>query len=143
VVERAFRSLKTLDLKVRPIYHRLEDRVRAHIFLCLLAYYVEWHMREAWRPLLFADEDQAAKRTRDPVAPAQRSAGALRKVHAKVLDDGTPVHSFSTLLKALSGIVRNVCRRRGAGPTEPTVEIVTTPSAPQQRAYALLETITV
>jgi len=143
VVERAFRSLKTLDLKVRPIYHRLEERVRAHIFLCLLAYYVEWHMREAWRPLLFADEDQAAKRTRDPVAPAQRSAGALRKVHAKVLDDGTPVHSFSTLLKALSGIVRNVCRRRGAGPTEPTVEIVTTPSAPQQRAYALLETITV
>jgi transposase len=143
VVERAFRSLKTLDLKVRPIYHRLEERVRAHIFLCLLAYYVEWHMREAWRPLLFADEDQAAKRTRDPVAPAQRSAGALRKVHAKVLDDGTPVHSFSTLLKALSGIVRNVCRRRGAGPDEPTVEIMTTPSPAQQRAYDLLETITV
>ena len=143
VVERAFRSLKTLDLKVRPIYHRLEDRVRAHIFLCLLAYYVEWHMREAWRPLLFADEDQAAKRTRDPVAPAQRSAGALRKVHAKVLDDGTPVHSFSTLLKALSGIVRNVCRRRGADPTEPTTEIVTTPSPAQQRAYELLNTIRV
>ena len=143
VVERAFRSLKTLDLKVRPIYHRLEERVRAHIFLCLLAYYVEWHMREAWRPLLFADEDQAAKRTRDPVAPAQRSAGALRKVHAKVLDDGTPVHSFSTLLKALSGIVRNVCRRRGADPTEPTTEIVTTPSPAQQRAYELLNTIRV
>ena len=143
VVERAFRSLKTLDLKVRPIYHRLEERVRAHIFLCLLAYYVEWHMREAWRPLLFADEDQAAKRTRDPVAPAQRSAGALRKVHAKVLDDGTPVHSFQTLLKRLSGIVRNVCRRRGAGPTEPTTEIVTTPSPEQQRAYELLNTIRV
>ena len=143
VVERAFRSLKTLDLKVRPIYHRLEDRVRAHIFLCLLAYYVEWHMREAWRPLLFADEDQAAKRTRDPVAPAQRSAGALRKVHAKVLDDGTPVHSFPTLLKRLSGIVRNVCRRRGADPTEPTTEIVTTPSPEQQRAYELLNTIRV
>jgi transposase len=143
-VERAFRSLKTLDLKVRPIYHRLEERVRAHIFLCLLAYYVEWHMREAWRPLLFADEDQAAKRTRDPVAPAQRSAGALRKVHAKVLDDGTPVHSFQTLLKRLSGIVRNVCRRRGAGgPAEATVEIVTTPSPEQQRAYDLLNTITV
>jgi transposase len=143
VVERAFRSLKTLDLKVRPIYHRLEERVRAHIFLCLLAYYVEWHMREAWRPLLFADEDQAAKLTRDPVAPAQRSAGALRKVHAKTLDDGTPVHSFQTLLKTLSGIVRNVCRRRGAGPTEPTTEIVTTPSPEQQRAYELLNTIRV
>ena len=142
-LERAFRSLKTLDLKVRPIHHRLEERVRAHIFLCLLAYYVEWHMREAWRPLLFADEDQAAKLTRDPVAPAQRSTGALRKVHAKVLDDGTPVHSFQTLLKALSAIVRNVCRRRGAGPNEPTTEIMTTPTPAQQRAYELLNTITV
>ena len=142
-LERAFRSLKTMDLKVRPIHHRLEERVRAHIFLCLLAYYVEWHMREAWRPLLFADEDQAAKLTRDPVAPAQRSAGALRKVHAKVLDDGTPVHSFQTLLKALSGIVRNVCRRRAAEPSEPTIEIVTTPTPEQQRAYELVNTITV
>jgi transposase len=142
-LERAFRSLKTLDLKVRPIHHRLEERVRAHIFLCLLAYYVEWHMREAWRPLLFADEDQAAKLTRDPVAPAQRSAGALRKIHTKVLDDGTPVHSFQTLLKALSAIVRNVCRRRGAGPNEPTIEIVTTPTPEQQRAYERLNTITV
>jgi len=142
-LERAFRSLKTMDLKVRPIHHRLEERVRARIFLCLLAYYVEWHMREAWRPLLFADEDQAAKLTRDPVAPAQRSAGALRKVHAKVLDDGTPVHSFQTLLKALSGIVRNVCRRRAAEPSEPTIEIVTTPTPEQQRAYELVNTITV
>ena len=128
---------------VRPIYHRREERVRAHIFLCLLAYYVEWHMREAWRPLLFADEDQAAKLTRDPVAPARRSAGALRKVHAKVLDDGTPVHSFQTLLKALSGLVHNVCRRRGAGPDEPTIEMVTMPSPSQQRASDLLNTITV
>jgi hypothetical protein len=142
-VEHAFRSLKTLDLKVRPIYHRREVRVRAHIFLCLLAYYVEWHMREAWRPLLFADEDQAAKATRDPVAPAKRSAGALRKVHAKELDDGTPIHSFQTLLKVLSTIVRNVSRRRGAGPEEGTVEIVTTPTPEQQRAYDLLNTIRV
>jgi len=142
-VERAFRSLKTIDLKVRPIRHRLEERVRAHIFLCLLAYYVEWHMREAWRPLLFSDEDQAAKRTRDPVAPAKRSAAALRKVHTKVLADGTPVHSFSTLLKDLSRIVRNVCRSRGAGPEAPTFELVTTPDSTQQRAYDLLKTITV
>lgn len=72
-VERAFRSLKSIDLEVRPIHHRLEDRVRAHIFICMLAYYVEWHMREALRPLLLADEDQKAKATRDPVAPAKRS----------------------------------------------------------------------
>lgn len=140
-VERAFRALKTIDLKVRPIRHRLEERVRAHIFLCMLAYYVEWHMREAWRPLLFADEDQAAKLTRDPVAPAKRSAAALRKVHTKVLDDGTPVHSFGTLLKNLSQIVRNVCRQRGADPEAPTFEIVTTPSSTQRRAYELLKTI--
>ena len=76
-VERAFRSLKTVDLKVRPIHHRTADRVRAHIFLCLLAYYVEWHMREAWRELMFADPDQQAKATRDPVAPAKRSQAAL------------------------------------------------------------------
>ncbi|MFQ5897304.1 MAG: IS1634 family transposase [Candidatus Methylomirabilia bacterium] len=142
-VERAFRSLKTIDLKVRPIRHRLEQRVCAHIFLCMLAFYVEWHMREAWRPLLFADEDQAAKQTRDPVAPAKRSAAALRKVHTKGLDDGTPVHSFPTLLKDLSRIVRNVCRQRGAGPAAPTFEIVTTPTPTQQRAYDLLKMIAV
>jgi transposase len=78
-VERAFRSLKTLDLNVRPIHHRREPRVRAHIFLCMLAYYVEWHLREAWRPLLFADEDQQANATRDPVAPAKRSPAALSR----------------------------------------------------------------
>ncbi len=79
-VERAFRALKTVDLKVRPIHHRLENRVRAHIFLCMLAYYIEWHLIEAWRPLLFTDEDQAAKAKRDPVAPAERSEEALQKV---------------------------------------------------------------
>jgi transposase len=142
-VERAFRALKTIDLKVRPIRHRLEERVRAHIFLCLLAYYVEWHMREAWRPLLFGDEDQAAKRTRDPVAPAKRSPAALRKVHTKVLADGTPVHSFPTLLKELSSIVRNVCRPRSAGADAPTFELTTTPTPIQQRACELLNTITV
>jgi transposase len=78
-VQRAFRSLKTVGLKVRPIHHRLASRVRAHIFLCMLAYYVEWHMREAWRALLFADEEQAAKSGRDPVATAKRSASAERK----------------------------------------------------------------
>ena len=140
-VERAFRSFKTLDLKVRPIRHRLENRVRAHIFLCMLAYYVQWHMLEAWRPLLFSDEDPGAKTTRDPVAPAQRSERALQKVHSKTLEDGSEVHSFQTLLKLLSGIVRNVCRIPGAPPDAPTFDVVTTPSAKQQRAYELLKAI--
>ena len=140
-VERAFRSFKTMDLKVRPIHHRLADRVRAHIFVCLLAYYVLWHLLEAWRPLLFADEDLEAKKTRDPVAPARRSEEALRKVHSRTLEDGTEVHSFQTLLKFLSSITRNLCRVRSAGPEAPTFEILTTPSAKQQRAFDLLETI--
>jgi hypothetical protein len=141
-VERAFRSLKTIDLEVRPIRHRLEDRVKAHIFLCMLAHYVVWHMMESWRELLFCDEDQQAKTTRDPVAPAKRSSAALDKVHAKVLDDGTPVHSFQTLLNDLSSIVSNACRRPGALTAgEPTFEVVTTPNATQQRAFDLLKSI--
>ena len=140
-VERGFRSLKTIDLKVRPIRHRLEDRVRAHVFLCMLAYYVQWHMLEAWRPLLFCDEDQAAKTTRDPVAAAKRSDAALRKVHSRILDDGSEVHSFQTLLKLLSGIVRNVCRVPGDSGDASTFDVVTTPSAKQRRAFDLLETI--
>ncbi len=142
-VERAFRSLKTVDLQIRPIHHRREHRVRAHIFLCMLAYYVLWHMLEAWRPLLFCDEDQHAKTTRDAVAPATRSEAALRKVHSTTLDDGSEVHSFHTLLTLLSGIVRNVCRVPGAPSDAPTFDVVTTPSATQQRAYQLLETIAV
>ena len=115
-VERAFRSLKTIDLKVRPIHHRTADRVRAHIFLCMLAYYVEWHMREAWRELMFADTDQQAKATRDPVAPAKRSKAALAKAARHTLDDGTPVHSFSTLMAELATIVRNTCRSPSGRP---------------------------
>jgi len=142
-VERAFRAMKSVDIKARPIRHHLEPRVRAHLFLCMLAYYVEWHMREVWRPLIFADEDQEAKKSRDPVAPAVRSEAALRKVQSKVLDDGTQVHSFQTLLKSLSQIVRNRCRLKETGPDGPTVDIVTTPSPEQKRAYDLLDSITV
>jgi len=142
-VERAFRSLKTMDLQVRPIHHRLEGRVRAHIFLCMLAYYVQWHMVDAWRELLFVDEDQAARATRDPVAPAKRSADALRKAQMRVLKDGRPVHSFRTLLSDLGTIVRNQCRVPGADANAPPLEITTTPNAQQKRAYELLETITV
>jgi len=142
-VERAFRSLKTIDLKVRPIHHRTADRVRAHIFLCMLAYYVEWHMREAWRELLFADPDQQAKATRDPVAPAKRSKAALTKAARHTLADGTPTHSFSTLLADLASIVRNTCRTPHAGPNAPTFEVITTPSAKHQRAFELLQQIQV
>jgi len=141
-VERAFRSLKTVDLEVRPIFHHLEARVRAHIFLCMLAYYVQWHMLEAWRELLFSDEDQQAKRTRDPVAPAERSPSALHKAETHTLDDGTEVHSFRTLLKELSTIVRNVCRRKQSADNEPTFTMVTTANTKQKRALDLLEAIT-
>ena len=139
-VERAFRSLKTIDLKIRPIHHHLADRVRSHIFLCMLAYYIEWHMREAWRPLLFADEDLLAKTTRDPVAPAKRSIAAQAKVATHTLDDGTPAHSFSTLQQELATIVRNTCRAPHAGHDAPTFNITTTPNPKQRRALELLDT---
>ena len=142
-VERAFRTMKSVNLKVRPIHHHLESRVRAHIFLTMLAYYVEWHMREALRPILFSDEDQDAKATRDPVAPAKRSLEALRKVHSRELDDGTPAHSFSTLLADLATITRSTCRRRGAPDDEGTFVLTTTPNSHQARALKLLAGIAV
>ena len=139
-VERAFRSLKTVDLKIRPIHHRLENRVRAHIFLCMLAFYVEWHLIAAWRPLLFADEDQAAKATRDPVAPAKRSEAALEKVYAHLAADSTPVHSLRTLIDELATLARNTCRTPAAEHPA-TFDILTTPTALQRRAFELIETI--
>jgi hypothetical protein len=142
-VERAFRSLKTVDLKIRPIHHRLESRVRAHIFLCMLAYYVEWHLIEAWRPLLFADEDQAAKATRDPVAPATRSAAALEKVRTHSRSDGEPVHSLRTLIAELATLVRNTCRTPGALEHPATFDILTTPTPLQRRAFELIDQIVV
>jgi transposase len=141
-VERAFRCLKTVDLKVRPIHHRLPERVRSHIFLCMLAYYVEWHMRAAWRSLLFADEDQQAKTQRDPVAPAKRSVAAEHKALTHTLPDGTAAHSFRTLLDDLTTIVRNTCRVPGADSNAPTFQLVTTPNSKQKHALELLDTIT-
>jgi transposase len=144
-VERAFRTLKSVDLRIRPIHHRLADRVRAHIFLCMLAYYVEWHMREAWAPLMFTDEDQAAKASRDPVAPAQRSPEALGKVHHHRLEDGSPAHSFATLLASLATITRNTCRTPGAKPNgtdaATSFQINAIASPQQQCALDLIETI--
>ena len=142
-VERAFRSMKTIDLHVRPIHHHLETRVRAHIFLCMLAYYVEWHMREAWRELLFADQDLERKKHRDPVAAAKRSDAALAKVATRTLKDGSPVHSFRTLLEDLSTIVRNTCEARFGQRSGSSFQMTTTPNPAQQRALQLLQAITV
>ena len=142
-VERAFRTMKTIDLKIRPIHHRLAGRVRAHIFLCMLAYYVEWHMRQAWCELMFAHEDQSAKAARDPVAPAKRSAAAADKAQTHTLDDGTHAHSFSTLLAEMSTIVRNTCRAPNVADRSQTFQITTTSNPKQQRAIELLQQITV
>jgi transposase len=139
-VERAFRSIKTMDLQVRPIYHRTADRVRAPILLCMLAYYVEWHMREAWRELTFADADQSAQSARAPVAPAQRSPAAKAKVSRR-LDDGTPDHSFQTLMADLSTLVRNTCRDPNAAVDTPPFEVLTTPAPAQRHALDLIERI--
>ena len=122
-----------------PIHHYQEQRVRAHLFLCMLAYYVKWHMMEAWRALLFADEDQQAKRERDPVAPAERSAEAEEKAQSKKRSDGSPVHSFQSLLRNLATIVRNTCQSRDAEVNAPAFIIDTQPTPTQQKAFQLLK----
>jgi hypothetical protein len=134
-VERAFRGLKAVDLAVRPIHHRTADRVRAHILLCLLAYYVQWHLERAWAPLLFRDEERPE--LDDPVAPAERSEAALAKAHAQRLPDGTPVHSFGTLLSELGTLTRNRVVPVGA-PDEAAFEIDAIPTPLQARALSLL-----
>ena len=143
-VERAFRSLKGVDLHVRPIRHRLEERVKAHIFLSMLAYYVQWHMIEAWASLTFKDEaDIDANRERDPVAPAKRSKAALDKVHTRTLADGSSPMSFGRLLAHLGAIVRNTMRPKGAKPGEATFTLTTRPTPKQQHAFDLLAKIAV
>ena len=117
--------------------------MRAHLFVCLLAYYVEWHMREAWRPMLLADDELAARaRTRDPVAAAEPSASAKLQKAARRAVDGTPLHSFRTLLADLATVTRNVCRTKGETDTRQTeFELDTLLSAEQARALELLERI--
>ncbi len=137
-IERAFRSLKTVDLKVRPIHHRKADRVRAHVFLCMLAYYVEWHMRRAWAPMLFDDDDPAAGEAerRSVVAPAQRSPRAKAKALTKRTDEGAPVHSFQSLLRHLRTIVKDRMRLKSDAAIE--FDKITMPTPLQQRALDLL-----
>jgi len=138
-VERAFRCIKTVDLHVRPVYHWLADRVRAHVFLCMLAYYLEWHMRQKLAPMLFDDTDkQAAEAARaSVVAPAQRSNAAIRKQTTGVTPDGLPVHSFPTLLADLATLTRNTVVTAIA-PALP-LNVLARPTPVQRRAYELLE----
>jgi transposase len=139
-VERAFRSLKSIDLKIRPIFHRLAERVKVHVFLCMLAYYVEWHMRKALAPILFDDHDlaEAAKSRPDMVAPAERSEAAKRKTKTKMTEDCLPVHSFRTLIADLATITKNTVevKRINNGPAR--FEKLTRPTPVQQRAFDLL-----
>ncbi len=116
--------------------------VRAHIFLSLLAYYVEWHLKEAWCELLFADEDQVAKATRDPVAPAERSAAAKAKVARRHHADGTPIHSFPTLLVELATVVRNT-RCTSADKDAPAFTVTTQPNPLQRWAMDLIDALAV
>jgi hypothetical protein len=136
-VERAFRCLKTVDLHVRPIHHRLEQRVRTHVFLCMLAYYVEWHMRRAWAPLLFAEDDPqgAAGRRGSPVQPAVRSQSAEHKASAKTTPDGETIHRFRGLLDHLATLTKNTIQPPG---DLPAFDRLTVPTHLQQKAFDLL-----
>jgi len=137
-VERAFRTLKSADLRIRPIHHRGEERVRAHIFLCLLAYYVEWYMRQALSALLFDDQTLPVERKRrDPVAPAEPSAAARRKKTERETDDGFPIHSFATLMAELGTRCRHLCRMK-SDPHSPAFFQDTLPTSLQIRALELI-----
>jgi Transposase DDE domain len=135
-VERAFRTIKTTDLEVRPIHHRLAGRVRAHVFLCMLAYYLIWHMRQALAPLLFDDHDReaAASARTSPVAPAGVSPAAKAKIASRSTADGRPVHSFRTLLQDLATLARNMVRLGDA----PLAAMLTSPTAIQQTVFDML-----
>jgi hypothetical protein len=142
-VERAFRCLKGLDLLVRPIRHRTEERVPAHIFLCLLAYYVEWHLRRAWAPLLFEDEERRQERQRrDPILPAGPSASAEAKKRCHQTMEGLPVHSFQTLLAELASRAR-VTYEIKSGVVKLNCQQVPTPTPLQARAYELIRSFPV
>jgi transposase len=132
-VERAFKTMKSVDLQIRPVHHRLADRVRAHIFLCMLAYYVRWHLERAWAPLLFKDEERPV--ADDVVAAARRSSAALAKAHTQRLADDTPVHSFRSLLGQLATLTKNTVRIPDSAAT---FEKLAHPTPLQTRALQLL-----
>lgn len=137
-VEKAFRTKKSIDLQVRPIHHHLPDRVKAHLFICMLAYYVRWHMERAWASLTYRDEE--TNQQRDPVAAAQRSTAAMKKAQTGTLADGSPARSFKGLLEHMSTITLNTCRHPQTGVTFP---MTTSPNTTQQKALDLLKSISV
>src|SRR5271163_4209331 len=138
LVERAFRCIKTVDLHIRPVYHWLEGRVRAHVFLCMLAYYLEWHMRQRLAPMLFDDthKEEAETRRKSVVAQAQRSKAAIKKQTTGLTEDGLPVHSFRSLLADLATLARNTITTAIA-PLSPLI-VLTRPTPIQQKAFDLL-----
>jgi hypothetical protein len=132
--ERAFKTFKGPELQIRPIHHHLEDRVRAHVLLCMLAYYLTWHLRAAWAPLLFKDDDPPT--AADPVAKATRSRAAQQKAQTKRTPDGETTHSFKSLLDELATQTRNTIRIPGS---TATFDKLTQPTALQTRAHDLAE----
>ena len=134
VDEAGFRSLKTIDLDLRPIHHLTEPRVRSHIFICMLALYLVWHLRKAWAPMCFTDEDPP-KRT-DPVAPARRSAKTLAKASRQQDDQGTPIHSYATLLDELASLTRNTIAFSGGA----RITKLAIPTPLQRQAFELIGT---
>lgn len=132
-VERAFRTMKSVDLQVRPVHHRLADRVRAHVFICMLAYYLRWHLERKWAPLLYRDEQPPIPQ--DPVAPAERSAQALAKARNGRNPDGGPLHSFRSLLAELATLTKNTIRIPGGGATFDKLSL---PTSLQAEALRLL-----
>ena len=138
LVERAFRCIKTVDLQVRPVHHWLADRVRAHVFLCMLAYYLEWHMRQRLALMLFDDTDKEAAEAlrKSVVAQAQRSPAAVKKQTTGLTEDGLPVHSFRSLLADLATLARNTIIT-AITPNYP-LAVLTRPTSVQQKAFDLL-----
>jgi hypothetical protein len=136
-VERAFRCMKLSDLEIRPVYHWRSDRVRAHVFLCMLAYHIEWHMRKALAPILFEEHDPSGKRLAqpDPVAPAKGSVAKTRKVATMHTDEGLPVHSFQTLLRDLAALTLNTVTTPRGG----TFSMLSHPTTLQAKAFELLD----
>ena len=138
LVERAFRCIKTVDLQVRPVHHWLADRVRAHVFLCMMAYYVEWHLRDSWAPILFHDHDRAAaqRERTSPVAAADISDAAKRKRGTRRSDDGLPVTNFGGLIDHLATLTLNLVASSQA--PNATIVLAAKPTPLQSKAFELL-----
>ena len=134
-IERDFRSIKTDDLDLRPIHHRLTERVKAHVLICMLACYLTWHLRHAWAPLTFTDEHPPSRD--NPVAPAQRSAAAQAKASRHQTPDGTPLRSFRGLLDHLATLTRNQIRYHH---TNTDIAMLAEPTPDQRRAFDLIGT---